>query len=234
MKGKTTFKQLEMESILEHSFKQRVKAIDCYITKNVLLYHGNATLIKPNFNDWESVWDRVAFSILSANCHFDKAVKALGYATSCKGFADSKVMLQWGMVPAKADYLNALPGPELINGLLKKEYETWHEYRIRLSKNVKGLGLAKASFAACLLYPTEADLACVDTWIQKVFMNQTFKELGIKNYCKVETKIRRIAQRHGINTFLAQWMIWDHTRKVMTDHSIFPGSHKDIEVDPPF
>jgi len=99
---------------------------------------------------------------------------------------------------------------------------------LRLQKTVLGLGLAKASFTACLLYPLTSDLGCVDTHICKVYLGvQTFKQLSVKNYLLVEAKIRAIALRAGINTFLAQWLIWDHTRGAMMDHDIFPGNHKE-------
>ena len=103
---------------------------------------------------------------------------------------------------------------------------------MRLQKEVLGLGLAKASFAACLLYPLDADLACIDTWIQKVFLGNTgFKSLGLADYLLVESKIRTFANCFGVSTFLAQWLIWDHARGGSANsHSIFPGSHKTGEI----
>lgn len=223
-----TDKQLAFDSILEFTFKSRLASIDKYIEANALNYHASACLMKPDLHSWESIWDRLAFAILSANVGFSKAVMALGYATLHKGQANSKVMMQWTMVPAKADYLNVLPRGRELFSLLNEYQESWHEYRLRLQRTIKGLGLAKASFAACLLYPLEADLACMDTWMQKVFLNnQAFIQLGIKDYCKAESQVRRIAKKHGINTFLAQWLIWDHVRNSVTSHSIFPGCHKE-------
>jgi len=45
------------------------------------------------------------------------------------------------------------------------------------------------------------------------------------NYLAVESKIRAVAERHGISTFLAQWLIWDHARGTITTHAVFPGTH---------
>jgi thermostable 8-oxoguanine DNA glycosylase len=94
-------------------------------------------------------------------------------------------------------------------------------------KGIAGLGLAKASFAACLLYPLEADLACIDTHIQKVYLGfDRFRSLNHATYCAVEEQIRELAQRVGISTFLAQWLIWDFSRGTVSSHDIFPGGHK--------
>jgi thermostable 8-oxoguanine DNA glycosylase len=99
---------------------------------------------------------------------------------------------------------------------------------MELKRRVKGLGLAKASFAACLLYPLDADLACVDTWIQKVFLGHTgFKSLSLGDYLLVESKIRTYANCFNVSTFVAQWLIWDHARGGAANaHAIFPGGHK--------
>jgi thermostable 8-oxoguanine DNA glycosylase len=134
----------------------------------------------------------------------------------------------FGMVPAKADYCNE--AWELLKTSFwgKIEAQNWHGYRLSLQHRFRGLGLAKASFAVALLYPLEADVACIDTWMQKVFLGrESFKQLGLKDYMAVEARVRRYGRRFGVSTFLAQWMIWDHARGGKPNsHAIFPGSHK--------
>lgn len=219
--------QLELESIVHQSFKAKEKAIDRYVKANKKKYRDFALRITPDLDNPFEIWDRIAFAILSANTGFDQGVRALAYATECKGNAEADVLVKFGMVPRKAEYLNLLPVGSGIFELLKGD-ETWNAYRLRLKKSVLGLGLAKASFAACLLYPLQADLGCVDTHICKIYLKVSqFKQLGIAKYLKVESKIRAIAIKASINTFLAQWLIWDHTRGLVSDHDIFPGSHKE-------
>lgn len=220
--------QLELESIVHQSFKAKEKAIAKYVKTNKEKYKDFALRITPDLDNPFEIWDRIAFAILSANVGFDQGVRALAYATECKGNAEPEVLTKFGMVPRKAEYINLLPVGAGIFALLKAESEDWNQYRLRLKKSVLGLGLAKASFAACLLYPLQADLGCVDTHICKVYLKVSqFKQIGLAKYLKVESKIRSIAIKAKINTFLAQWLIWDHTRGLVSDHDIFPGSHKE-------
>ena len=222
--------QLAFQSVLDDSFRERQRLIDRYCVENRERYQGFATLVTPSYMDWKAVWSRLAFAVLSANALFDFAVKALGYANRNIGHAEVDTLANYGMVPAKADYINALPQGRATMDLLKWHAETWHTYRMRLTK-VKGLGLAKASFAASLLYPLEADVACVDTHMQKVYLGHAaFKSINLKTYLAVEDKVRKVAHRHSVNTFLAQWMIWDCVRGKVENHAIFPGAHKDGEA----
>ncbi len=204
--------------------------IQTYIDKNVSLYSEQAERIKPNLADPKDVWNRIAFSILSANTPFGTSVRGLNYSIACFNAGielQGEALSELGaMVPIKAEYINVLPRDERIFQYLKQR-EGWHKYRMRLRDSIKGLGIAKASFAACLLYPTVADLACVDTWLQKVFLGRTgFKTLGENDYINVENKVRELARAKGIHTFLAQWLVWDYRRGEVTNHDIFPGAHK--------
>jgi hypothetical protein len=76
-------------------------------------------------------------------------------------------------------------------------------------------------------FTTMADVACIDTWIQKTFLGHTgFRALSLKDYCEVEEKSRSYARKFDVNTFLAQWLIWDFARGESNNHDIFPGNHK--------
>ena len=218
--------QLQLDTVIKHSFKVREKRIRKYVHENKDKYTDFALRITPNLTDPAQIWDRLAFAILSANCNFEMAVKALAYATSCKGEASARDLIKFAMIPRKAEYLNKLPRGIAILQYIKGDSESWCDYRWRLKSRILGLGLAKATFAACLLYPLEADLGCVDTHMCKFYLNlRSFQTLSLKKYRSIEAKIRAIAKRAQINTFLAQWLIWDHTRGIVSDHDIFPGSH---------
>jgi thermostable 8-oxoguanine DNA glycosylase len=222
-------KQLEFTTVINEAFAQYERKIVAYMAAHKLEYEMYANAITPSAYSNAEIFSRVAFAILSANSPFEDSVKALNIAV--KAFeqgANVKAsdLVYYKQVPAKARYLNKLARMNLST-LLRESEETWHGYRLRLKRTVKGLGLAKASFAACLLYPLTADVACVDTWIQKVFLGHTgFKTLGIRDYTLVESKIRTYGACFGISTFLAQWLIWDHARGTSNAHAIFPGSHK--------
>ena len=219
--------QLTLDNVVAHSFRERQRAIDRYIVRNKARYTSFARAITPDIEDDEQVWSRVAFAILSANAPFASAVKALTYAIEHRGRLDTFMLAGLNMVPAKKTWLDAIPQPA---HLIRESGDTWHSYRMRLT-GIKGLGLAKASFAACLLYPLTADLACLDTHMQKVYCGHTsFRSLSVTQYLTVEGEVRKVAKRHGLHTFLAQWLIWDHARGTVNDHDIFPGSHKDDAI----
>lgn len=219
--------QLEFTTILNEAFAVYEKRIVAYMTENREKYEGFARLIAPNLDDESAIYSRIAFAILSANARFEDSVKVLNVAIKNRGNVQTRDIVFYKMVPAKAKYLNKLSRMNML-GLRRAVAEPWHEYRLRLQRKVLGLGLAKASFAVALLYPLEADIACVDTWIQKVFLGHTrFKSLGVADYLLVEAKIRTYASCFACSTFLAQWQIWDFARGgVANDHAIFPGSHK--------
>lgn len=225
-------KQLAFQTVLDDSFRSHERKLLSYMVANVEQYKGFARLITPSLADSSQVFSRVAFAILSANARFEDSVKALDYAVERfeygRNFTEAD-LISLQMVPAKAEYLTlaAIKVSQELEWFERSELETWQEYRERLI-GIKGLGRAKASFACCLLYPLEADLACVDTWIQKVFLgNAGFRNLSKPTYEQVEAKIRAYARRFNVSTFLAQWLIWDHARGGQANnHAIFPGSHK--------
>ena len=225
-----TPKQLAFTTILNDAFAQYERRIASYMFENKEKYEGFARVITPGSYTDDEIFHRIAFAILSANAPFDDSVKALNVCIKKRDAGEAvkpRDIVWFKQVPAKAKYINALNRLQL-SSLTKTTVETWHEYRLRLQRTVKGLGLAKASFAAALLYPLDADVACVDTWIQKVFLGNTgFKSLGLADYLTVEAKIRTFANCFGVSTFLAQWLIWDHARGgTPSSHAIFPGSHK--------
>lgn len=218
--------QLEFTSILNDAFAQYERQIVRFMAENKAVYEEFARAITPNLLKDSDVYSRVAFAILSANSPFEDSVKALNVVMKHWGRVKPQDIVWYKQVPAKAKYLNALAKIPRFE-LLRQVNESWHDYRVRLQKIVKGLGMAKASFAACLLYPLDADLACVDTWIQRVFLGHTgFRQLSVTDYLYVEAKIRTFAHCFGVSTFLAQWLIWDHARGSSNSHAIFPGSHK--------
>ena len=201
--------------------------MDDYITREKQRYMALARQITPDVRDWRAIWDRLAFAILSASAPFDRTVSALQHAVATRGHASVFTLRALGMVPRKAEYLDKLPHETLPVTHVRGGDETWNSYRLRLQNTVLGLGLTKASFAACLLYPLDADLACIDTWMQRAFMGtRGFQELSLTRYRVIERKVQAIARFHSIPTFVAQWLIWDHTRGKVTDHNVFPGRHK--------
>jgi thermostable 8-oxoguanine DNA glycosylase len=227
---KTRQQQQSFETVLADSFRSHERRMLRYMTDNREKYLASARFIDSKVKDADFVFSRIAFAILSANTPFDASVKALNYVLENAGAVSRVDIQEFQCFPAKADFVNALHDACVADHtrFLRAPREAWSDYRYRLQREVKGLGIAKASFAVSLLYPLTADVACVDTWIQKVFLGNTgFKSLGKVQYEMVEAKIRSYARRIGVGTFIAQWLIWDFQRgRGMNDHAIFPSSHK--------
>lgn len=105
--------------------------------------------------------------------------------------------------------------------LFTRNGDSDHEWRLRLWRNVKGLGLAKASFAVCLASPSTSDICCIDTHMHKVFTGITPKS-AIKPavYFALEDRVRELAKGVGLSTFATQWAIWDAQRGQSNPHSV--------------
>jgi len=194
-------------------------------------YVKMAKAIEPDRTRWQDVWDRVAWAILTANATYDSTRAAFALARADR---EDVAGVRWngisGMTPAKVDYLAALHVHDGTFWYLRNHGvlvvggggESWDAYRLRLARSVRGLSLTKASYAACMLYPLEADVACLDTWVQKIFTwTSGFKSLSLAEYRAVEDQVRVIARRHGVSTALCQWMLWDCVRGTVTDQWVF-------------
>ena len=190
-----------------------------YARTNADLYHTMASRIKPDLANQNHVWDRIAFAILSANCRFEASVAGFQYARTCRGRVQGHILARvgGGITQAKAGWLNALPP---IMGLLKQEGEEWNNYRARLAR-VRGLGITKASFAACLLYPSESDVCCLDVWMLRGLAEPYPHRLT--TYQRIEDRVRDYANQVKLPIFLMQWALWDWLRGRVQPHNIFGG-----------
>ena len=242
-------KQLALSTITAHAFRQHREACLRYMTAHRDEYATWAILITPDRTDPEVVWGRAVFAVLSARERFANGCAAfvaftrLGRAVvGNRSLAEVRaigIAAGLSMPNEKARRIRAL-GVFLVNNggpawLLHTSHEAqqgqggWRAYRERLMA-VPDLARTKASFLACLLYPTEADCACLDTWILRVFANGT-TTVNRPQYEAIERRIRQWGKLAGMaSTFVAQWAVWDHARGVQETHGVLmglPGGHKD-------
>ncbi len=204
-------KQLEITSIVEAANRETVADVHRYMRRHRALYLDFARHNTPRLSQATHIWERFAFAILTANTEVHNAVRAFNRARKLGGLPNVRGLP--GIEPRRAEFVNALPTDIHGLSLLLRQRETWHEYRMRLALNVEGLALTKASYAACLLYPLEADVACLDVWMQRFFSGaRTFEWLRERNYVEMENKLRPYARKHHVSLALAQWMIWDWLR----------------------
>lgn len=219
------------EAIASADYALLGRQFHSYARENGAQYARFAAGIVPNLNDPEAIRERVAFAVLSANVGFDQATQALAYCARVQWWPEDRELASYGMVYVKAEAIRRI-GQRDAAEFLRQSGESWHAYRLRLARTTLGLGLCKASFAVALLYPLEADVACLDTWMLKVFQRPIHHASAQKHYQACEAALRKFARRHKLpSTFVAQWVVWDSVRGSVTDHDIFPGSHKDSRGD---
>jgi hypothetical protein len=202
--------QLALPTVFEQEELARDTELTRYAIAHRNLYVTFARTITPYLESWPQVWDRLAFAILTANANTDHAVVALHLAQRARGSIGFHSIP--GMTPDKARYVNKLPTGRAIFHWRKRKHEGWHRYRLRLME-IDGLAMTKASYAACLLYPLEAEVACLDTWMQKLLTGVTgFDWLTADEYLEQERRLARWARTIEINLALAQWIAWDWLR----------------------
>jgi hypothetical protein len=95
----------------------------------------------------------------------------------------------------------------------KTKFETWPQYRQRVRQAAKGLGFAKSAFAVELLYPSEAQVICVDTHILQLygFTAQQINKRGPreKDYQMIEKHWTECCAQVCAPPVLARWIYWD-------------------------
>ena len=190
-----------------------------YARANRDLYINMALKIEPDREEASQVWDRAAFAILTAHCRFQTSVRGLHYAQTCRGRVMGRELCKvgGGMTQTKAGWLNCLPWRN-VKPLLKGVGETWQAYRSRLI-HLRGLRMTKASFAACLLYPFDADICCLDVWMLRGLCVQAPKRLA--QYEVLESRVRSLARGADLPLFLMQWALWDWLRGRVETHDIW-------------
>ena len=224
--------QLTLRTIDRDAWKVERKRALQYIRDHAAVYRGFAENICPDLSEPEHIWRRVAFAILSSRERFPSGCSAYQIL---KGFGSSKLaslspeclsasLKAAGIVyhRSKAQYLLEMTRAFLEHAggpWLKRDMETWPAYAERLEA-IPGLGITKARFLACLLYPMRADLACLDTWITKFFIRKGGIALSRTTYTRLERHLSHWGRVAGVSTFSAQWMVWDCVRGSRQDHSV--------------
>lgn len=93
----------------------------------------------------------------------------------------------------------------------KASNETWTEFRNRIENNIKGLGLAKSSFAIEMIYPTQAEVTCLDTHLFKAYgLDQTKHK---RMYDKLENHWVESSQRKSLPSYVARCIYWDRKQE---------------------
>jgi hypothetical protein len=90
---------------------------------------------------------------------------------------------------------------------VKEDEESWTEWRDRLVKSILGLGKAKVSFALEMMYPVEAQVACMDTHLFQVYGLDQSK--NSKYYNTIEADWVDRSNKRGLAPYMARCLYWD-------------------------
>ncbi len=232
------------ESSVQLGFDGNVKlvgaddaSLDVVVNLSREKYETLACAIDPSASDGDAVYWRIVFALLSVHSPIHATFKAYrglriwsvrfgrkpGFHQTIERVlrasnADDGAIMY---APTKAYYIADFTRAwESDSSPFTRNGDTDHEWRLRLWRNTRGLGIAKASFAVALCNPLTADVCCVDTHIFALFTGSPARK-GIKPvvYLAIEDAIRDLARKHGLGTFLVQWILWDAKRGISESHS---------------
>jgi len=237
------------ESSLQYGFDGSIKlhgadskTLDIAVELSRERYTTFACAIDPQADDGDAVYWRIVFALLSVHSpigatfnayrtlrlwsvrfgrkpRFHQTIERILRSSN----ADDGAILY---APTKAWYVADFTRAwESDSVPFTRQGDTDHEWRLRLVRNVRGLGLAKASFAVALCNPLTATVCCIDTHIHQL-LTGAIPRKAIKPvvYYALEAQIRRLARRHKLGVFVVQWILWDAKRGIPESHSTLSDS----------
>jgi len=93
----------------------------------------------------------------------------------------------------------------------KGEGETWAMFRNRLVNDIKGLGMAKVSFALEMIHPTNAEIVCLDTHLFQAYgLDQTKHR---KQYKNLENHWVENSRKKDLPPYIARCIYWDRKQE---------------------
>lgn len=96
----------------------------------------------------------------------------------------------------------------------KGEHEPWSTLRNRLAKRIKGLGLAKTSFALEMSFPLEAKVTCLDVHMLRLYGLTKYNGRAPQPlYEATETDWSGRSQTLGVPPYIARCAYWDRVQK---------------------
>lgn len=229
---------------LQLSFEDTLKLVppvtedDCIA---VLMHQGDtydayANAIYPQGVKEESTYWRIVFSLLSVFTSLNANEAAYKVLRECP----SHVLRSDGLLArtlsgvrgvykrysalafpnTKARYISAFTQAYWSRhgvGYLPTPHDLNH-YRHNLAEQIHGLSMAKASFAAALMYPTVSDVVCIDRHIARM-LGHTRTSFRKGEYQELEQRIVNIGRQCGYPGFVTQWCLWDALRGSDEPHS---------------
>lgn len=169
----------------------------------------------------EQQFQRYLFAFLSVHTTWENNVKAF---TKLKNFwewmgnkdelhqrlSDSGV----GLHNRRVDYITNFSSDFWQNrksDYSKKSGESWTLFRDRLEYRIKGLGLAKTSFALELQKPLQAHCFCADTHLFQLY--KLSQNTDRQKYKEIENHWLNWAKMFGIPSYIARAIYWNRKQQ---------------------
>ena len=92
----------------------------------------------------------------------------------------------------------------------KADDESWVEFRDLLVDQVLGLGMAKVSFSLEMIYPSIAEVTCMDTHLFQLFGLDQSKDS--KQYHKMEQHWIEMCKMWNVSSYVARCIWWDRNQ----------------------
>jgi len=90
----------------------------------------------------------------------------------------------------------------------KKMHASWQAYRLRLIKDIKGLGPAKTSFSVELCYPESAQVVCLDRHMLKLYKHPK-ETCSLSDYVSYEDHWIGQCSETSCSPVMARFIWWD-------------------------
>ena len=171
--------------------------------------------VKPK-NETE-IFQRYLFAFMSV--HTTWKMNCLGYngVKDFKEWGGNREVLRGkiykarvGMHNNRANYIglfhdNFWDSPR--NYVARQKGERWTNWRDRLAKGILGLGKAKSSFAIEMLFPNDAEVACMDVHLFRLYGLE--QKQAHKYYHIIEHDWVERSRKRGIAPYMARCIYWD-------------------------
>lgn len=211
---------------------KRQQRLSAYL-ESASAHHANWARLIGRANDETTTYERILFSLLSVGTSFESGSLAWLLLRKAPNDDCSTVesIIRSVRQPGRKSGTVAYPATKAADvveftrrfksnpeSFMLHFGESTAEWRARV--NVRGLGLAKISFAAALLNPEDSPCVCLDRHMTRYFTGEVTRTPNPRQYSKHEVALVKIGKRYGISGFVAQWVVWDWLRGREESHLI--------------
>jgi len=183
--------------------------------KEISDYTNYWSQLQPRFID--EAFKRYVFAFLSVHTTWENNCKAYNILKDFSKWKDDEALLHKKLVQSRAGMHNNRTRylikfikdfwSDQAAFVVKEDDESWTEWRDRLTKSILGLGKAKTSFALEMMYPVDAQVACMDTHLFKVYGLDQTKDS--KHYHQIEADWVERSNKRGLAPYMARCLYWD-------------------------